>query len=64
MKELGTDPLCLLEHDPFAYEELPECYKADHSLRFFLDANGNLCAEHTLHPEEYLWVGGEWTRIK
>jgi len=76
-KELGTDPLVLLEHDPFAYEALPECYKEDHSLRFFIDVNGNLCAEHilgiedsnascasTLHPEEYLWVNGEWTRIK
>lgn len=64
MKDLGTDPLVLLEHDTFAYEALPDCYKEDHSLRFFLDANGNLCAEHTLHREEYLWVDGEWTRIK
>lgn len=63
-KNLGTDPLCLLEHDSFAYEELPDSYKNDHSLRFFIDTNDNLCAEHTLHPEEYLWTNGVWTRIK
>jgi hypothetical protein len=63
-KELGTDTLCLLEQDPFAYEELPECYKNDHSLRFFIDVNGNLCAEHAMHHEEYWWVNGEWVRIK
>ena len=64
MKELGTDPLVLLEHDEFAYEALPDCYKNDHSLKFFIDVNGNICAEHTLHPEEYLWANGEWMRIK
>jgi hypothetical protein len=63
MKELGTDPLCLLAYDPFAYEELPECYKNDHSLRFFIDLNNNLCSEHTLHYEEYLWRDGVWRRI-
>ena len=63
-KELGTDPLVLLEHDSFAYDELPEVYKNDHSLRFFIDINGNICAEHTLHPEEYLWANGSWMRIK
>jgi hypothetical protein len=63
MKQLGNDPLVLLEHDPFAYEALPECYKNDRSLNFFLDANGNLCAEHELHDEEYLWRG-EWMRVR
>jgi hypothetical protein len=63
MKELGTDPLVLLEYDEFAYEALPDCYKNDQSLKFFIDVNGQICAEHTLHPEEYLW-NGEWIRIK
>jgi hypothetical protein len=63
-QELGTDPLCLLEKYECAYEALPDCYKNDRSLRFFIDVNGNLCAEHTLHPEEYLWTNGEWMRIK
>lgn len=66
MKELGTDPCCLLENYSLAYEKLPECYKSDHSLRFFIDAHGNLCAEHTLHSEEYLWsvTQGDWLRVR
>ena len=64
VKELGTDPLVLLDYDEFAYEALPECYKNDQSLKFFIDVNDNLCAEHTLHDEEYLWTKGEWMRIK
>ena len=74
LRELGNDPECLLkdpvikEH-PEAYKKLPECYKNDHSLNFFIDVNGNLCAEHTLHNEEYVfWYGqgapdGEWQNI-
>lgn len=77
IKELGTDPLVLLGYDEFAYEALPECYKNDHSLKFFIDVNDNICAEHvlgtegskaslarTLHSEEYLWTNGEWMRIR
>jgi hypothetical protein len=63
VKELGNDPLVLLEYDEFAYEALPEGYKNDHSLNFFIDTNGQICAEHELHTEEYLW-NGEWVRIK
>jgi hypothetical protein len=63
IRELGNDPLCLLEIDEFAYDELPQSYKEDHSLNFFVDVNGNLCAEHTLHDEEYVWAKGEWERI-
>jgi len=63
--ELGVDPLCLVARYPQAYLELPECYKADHALRFFLDANNNLCAEHKLCHEEYLFSPGEgWVRGK
>jgi hypothetical protein len=63
IKELGTDPLCLLELDTCAYESLPDAYRNDTSLRFFVDVNGSLCAEHTLHHEEYVW-NGDWVRIK
>ena len=53
--ELGNDPECLLKDYPEAYQALPDCYQADSSLNFFIDVNGNLCAEHTLDNEEYVW---------
>jgi hypothetical protein len=64
--ELGNDPECLLKEFPEAYKALPECYKNDHSLKFFIDVNKNLCAEYTLHNEEYVFwydqnaLNGDW----
>lgn len=54
---------------PEAYEALPEPYKNDSALVFFIDKNGNLCAEGdfgTKSLEEYLWVTDtkEWVAIK
>jgi hypothetical protein len=63
-KELGNDPLCLLDIDELAYQALPEPYKNDRSLNFFLDNCDNVCAEHTLHNEEYVFWMGSWVRIK
>jgi hypothetical protein len=63
MKNLGKDPAVIEASYPDAYAELPNCYKNDHSLEFFLDNNGNLCAEHTLHNEQYVWNGGKWHLI-
>jgi hypothetical protein len=62
IKELGTDPKCLFKDYWDAYEALPPWYKSDSSLNFFVDVNGNLCAEHTLHKEEYVWLDGRWCR--
>ena len=62
---LGNDPYNLKAGKYYAaYDALPSSYKNDHSLNFFIDANNNLCAEHNLHNEEYLWTGKDWVRIK
>jgi hypothetical protein len=70
---IGNDPCCLLDYPEdkpgshtykAAYDALPEAYKNDHALNFFIDSNNNLCAEHNLHNEEYLWTGENWVRIK
>lgn len=59
-----------LEKDhPEAYEALPDAYKNDSALVFFIDKNGNLCAEGdfgTSNLEEFLWVSdtNEWVAIK
>ena len=60
--ELGTNPQTLLEYNSAAYEALPECYQNDSSLNFFVDVNNNLCAEHTLHDEVYVFTDGKWVR--
>lgn len=39
---------------PDAYNALPECYQADHSLHFYTE-NGELFAQHTYHAETYIW---------
>ena len=31
---------------PKVWEALPECYRDDTCLSFFLDVNGNVCADH------------------
>lgn len=51
-------------HFPEAYEALPELYKDDSCLRFFLDVNGNLCAQNE-NDEEFLFdeVAAEWIDI-
>ena len=66
---LGDDPIVLLgsvagHKGPQAYHQLPNSYKNDHSLKFYLDAIGNICAEHILHLENYRWTGFRWIRIK
>lgn len=55
--------MVLEEMNPEAYAALPECYRNDHALEFFIDNNGNLCAEHDLHNEEYVWNNGKWYLI-
>lgn len=60
--ELGTDPMALREYNQAAYDALPECYQNDSSLRFFVDVNDNLCAEHILHNETYIFTDGKWLR--
>jgi hypothetical protein len=53
-----------LERDwPAAYEALPEPYKNDSCLTFFVDNNGHLCAEKDT-GEEYVWFDGQWVRGK
>lgn len=41
---------------PEAWEALAEPYKNDSCLIFFLDCNGNLCAEHDIGNEEFVYV--------
>jgi hypothetical protein len=63
-READFDLNTVMDLFPEAYEALPEPYKNDSCLTFFLDVNGNLCAEFDLGGE-FLFVGnGEWTRIK
>jgi hypothetical protein len=58
--DFGLD---LLEtNHPAAYAALPEPYKNDSCLVFFVDINGHLCAEYDLGGE-YLWTGEEWVEI-
>lgn len=52
----------LLARFPEAYRALPQIYKEDSVLVFFIDINQNLCAEHDL-GEEFLWNGEIWIRI-
>ena len=40
---------------PEAYKTLPEAYKNDSCLVFFVDANGHLCAQDD-SGSEYMWV--------
>lgn len=44
-----------------AYATLPECYKADSCLTFFIDINGNLCAEDD-SGHEYMYASGTWVQ--
>ncbi len=59
----------LQKEHPEAYEALPEPYKNDSALVFFIDKNGNLCAEGdfgTENLEEFTWLTDtkEWIAIK
>jgi len=60
MQTLTTEQM--QERFSAAYEALPETYKADSCLEFFLDVNDNLCAEYDLGGE-YLWNGTTWVVI-
>jgi hypothetical protein len=52
----------LEERFPAAYGALPEPYRNDSCLVFFVDINGNLCAELDIGGE-YLWTGEKWVTI-
>lgn len=46
---------------PKAWEAVPECYRNDSCLKFFLDVNGNLCAEgDSVCGTDYVWTGSKW----
>lgn len=60
-KDFDIDELQL--QFPEAYAELPESYKADSCLRFFVDPNGHLCSEDD-HRNVYLFVEGKWEMIE
>lgn len=51
---------------PEAWNALPEPYKNDSCLKFFLDVNDNLCAdcELGLNVEECVWDGSEWVKLQ
>lgn len=57
----------LQANHPEAYDALPECYKADSVLVFFVDINGNLCAEGArgdhLEGNEWIFDRG-WLNIR
>lgn len=40
---------------PDAYKALPEAYKADSCLIFFIDVNGHLCAQND-SGNQYMWI--------
>jgi len=62
--ELGSDPHTLVKEGwQAAYDALPECYQADHALRFFT-VDGQLFANHDLNEEEYMFLYGMWSRSK
>jgi hypothetical protein len=44
---------------PAAWEALPDGYKSDSCLEFFIDLNRNLCAEYDLGGL-YIWTGKQW----
>lgn len=66
------DLIYLALHFKEAYKDLPEVYKADDCLKFFVDVNNNLCAENAELDEEYIYIPSDklgdmqesWTRIK
>lgn len=63
-KELGNDLLKLAELYPEAYEALPEPYKNDRALTFYVDVNGNLCADHDLGGT-WVWNGTDnWEQLQ
>lgn len=73
MDKLKTfDVTTLAIYSPEAYRDLPEVYKADNCLLFFVDLNKNLCAEYPELGQEYIYIPPDkigdmqesWTRIK
>lgn len=56
----GFDLQGLAHMFPEAYSALPEAYRNDNCLRFFVDRNDNLCAEPK-NPEDKIALGdSEW----
>lgn len=53
MKKQDFDLKELELNHPIAYKALPEEYKNDSCLMFFVDVNGNLCAEDDSGKEYY-----------
>lgn len=66
------DMIYLALHYRQAYNDLPEAYKGDSCLTFFIDVNNNLCAEYPELKQEFIYIQPEklhdmqesWTRIK
>lgn len=58
-KEIGNDPWELEKINPEAFEALPESYKNDHALTFYIDVLGDLCADHDLGGT-WVWSGTKW----
>ena len=51
------------EQYPAAWQGLPECYRQDTCLTFFLDLNENLCAVNDSN-QEFMWCGVKgWVEI-
>lgn len=48
---------------PQAYKALPECYKEDSCLVFFIDNNDNLCAEFDLGGEFLSTEDSKWIEL-
>lgn len=68
MKDFGLKEL--QEKHPAAYDVLPEPYKNDSCLKFFIDVNNNLCAEDDFGAE-YQYINSrnnnytsKWIQIK
>ncbi len=62
-REVDFDLATVQDLFPEAYEALPEPYKNDSCLTFFIDVNGHLCAELDIGGEFMFTDSGEWTRI-
>jgi len=60
VEELGNRPEGIADRFPKAYAALPDSYKNDSALTFYVDEMGTLCAEHDIHDETYIWDGRKW----
>jgi hypothetical protein len=63
-QNIGRNPVNLSKVHRSAYNALPSGYKSDRALDFYIDSQGNTCAEHVDEKSEYVFKRNKWIRIR